>query len=72
MGYHSMTAASPNTDRAHGNTATIGIVDAMPPACPADECSATGTCASGGACNYTEVSSSTTLDPMPMVELVPR
>jgi hypothetical protein len=70
VGYHTMTAGAPNTDRARGNTATIGITNDVPRGCPEAECSAEGLCASGVPCGYTEHSSQQTTM-LPNLELRP-
>jgi hypothetical protein len=70
VGYQAMTAALPNTDRARGNAATIGITNDGPRGCPASECSAEGRCASGAPCGYTEHSSQETTV-LPNLELRP-
>jgi len=70
VGYQTMTAAAPNTDRARGITATIGITSDAPRGCPAAECSADGLCAGGAPCGYTESSSQETTV-LPDLELRP-
>jgi hypothetical protein len=70
-GYQTMMAATPNTDRARGNAATIGITNDVPRGCPESECSAEGLCASGVPCGYTEHSSQQATV-LPRLELRPR
>jgi hypothetical protein len=69
--YGNMTAD--NMERAHGATATVGVVkDAA--GCPADECAlGTGLCKDGATpCGYSQVFSSTYQDPIePNMQFVP-
>lgn len=71
IGYPSMTGTGPLDDRAKGQSATIGITDDVPAACPASECSADGICGNGEPCGYTEVSAQRILDPLPTIEFTP-
>jgi hypothetical protein len=71
IGYRSMTAATPNTDRAKGSQAVIGVTNAAPHACVADLCSPEGACQDGKACGYTQFSAVEIVDPLPNLELDP-
>jgi hypothetical protein len=72
IGYRSMTAASPNSDRAKASQATIGATNAAPRGCTADLCSPEGTCQDGRACGYTQFSAVEIVDPLPTLELEPQ
>ncbi|HSR97429.1 MAG TPA: hypothetical protein VLM79_10285 [Kofleriaceae bacterium] len=71
IGYRSMTAASPNSDRARASQAVIGATNAAPRGCAADLCSSEGTCQDGRPCGYTQFSAVEIVDPLPNVELDP-
>ncbi len=70
VGYHTMTAAPPNDDRASGQSATIGVTSGRPAACAANECDS-GMCPSGEACGYTEASSATIRASLDTLEFAP-
>jgi hypothetical protein len=70
VGYRTMTATGGNTDRAKGNTATIGVTDAVPRGCRTG-CSADGVCPDGTPCGYTQFSSFTAQVPLPTLEFDP-
>ena len=72
VGYRTMVATLGNVDRAKGLTATIGVTDAAPRGCPANLCSADGTCQDGTPCGYTEFSARKIVNPLPTLEFDPR
>lgn len=72
IGYRSMTAASPNSDRAKASQAVIGATNAAPRGCAADLCSPEGTCQDGRACGYTQFSAVEIVDPLPNLEIDPQ
>jgi hypothetical protein len=73
VGYLDMGAdGGANEDRAHGQSATIGITDDRPKGCDASECSEAGLCENGEPCGYTEYSARETLPALPALEFVPQ
>ena len=72
VGYLSMSGDGPLEQRALGQSATIGLSDAVTPACTADACSPEGLCTDGTPCGYTEISAQRILDPLPSIEFSPQ
>lgn len=72
VGYRTMTATASNADRARGLTTTIGVTDAVPRGCAANQCSTEGVCQDGTPCGYTEFSARRVVVPLPTLEFAPR